>query len=61
MVKRVSAGDVEEDYKQIKREVFELLRDECAKLSLKEGSVRPEKMKRSSNVEEKGEEQSVSF
>lgn len=33
LVKKVSAEDVEENYKRIKSEVFELLREECGKLS----------------------------
>jgi len=57
MVKVVTAEMVEENYKQIKRDIFELLKVECGKLSVKpqvkEGRKRPRKGE--------GEEQSVSY
>ena len=60
MVKVVSPEMVEENYKQIKRDIFELLKAECEKQQVK--VVKEEvKRKRSRPSKEKGEEQSVSY
>lgn len=61
MVKKVSAVDVEENYKQIKREVFELLREECAKLQVKNAVAEPDKRRKSRPKKGNSEEQSVSY
>ncbi len=58
MVKVVTGEMVEENYKQIKRDVFELLKVECGKLSVK---VVKEEVKRKRSRGRKGEEQSLSY
>jgi len=59
VVKKVTAEMIEENYRQIKREVFELLRKECAGLEapaeLRDGKKRPRVQR------EKEGEQSVSY
>jgi len=60
-VKKVTAEMVEENYNQIKREIFELLRDECAKMKVKSDVVEPKKRKRSRPRKGKGEGHSVSY
>ncbi|RYZ79274.1 MAG: hypothetical protein EOP04_28090 [Proteobacteria bacterium] len=60
LVKVVTGEMVEENYKQIKRDIFELLKAECGKLSVKvvkEGV----KKRRSRPRKGEGEEQSVSY
>jgi len=59
MVKKVTAEMVEENYRQIKREVFELLRTECAKQGVKDGVGEPKKSGKSRSS--KGKEQIQSF
>ncbi len=60
MVKVVTGEMVEENYKQIKRDIFELLKEECEKLSVK--SVKEEvKKRRSRRNKGQEEEQSVSY
>jgi len=61
MVKKVTSKMVEENYKQIKREIFELLRDECAKLSVKTEVVESEKKKKSRPSKGKDEEKAQSY
>ncbi|TCC88769.1 hypothetical protein EZ428_19255 [Pedobacter frigiditerrae] len=58
IVKKVTAEMVEENYKQIKREVFDLLKTECAKQEVKV-EVK-ETRKRVRSRPNKGEGQSVS-
>lgn len=59
MVKKVTAEMVEENYKQIKREIFELLKTECAKQERK-AEVK-ETRTRARSRPSKGEEHSQSF
>ncbi|MDN3588045.1 conjugal transfer protein MobC [Pedobacter aquatilis] len=59
VVKRVSAEMVEENYKQIKREIFELLKTECAKQEVR-AEVKESK-KRGKSGTGKGEEKAQSF
>jgi hypothetical protein len=61
MVKVVTAEMVEENYKQIKRDVFELLKVECGKLSVKPEVKEGVKRKMSRPRKGQGEEQSVSY
>ncbi|MGF1923198.1 MAG: hypothetical protein ACQUHE_03390, partial [Bacteroidia bacterium] len=61
MVKVVTAEMVEENYKQIKRDIFELLKVECGKLSVKPEVKEGVKKRRSRPRKVEGEEQSVSY
>lgn len=61
MVKKVTAEMVEENYKQIKREIFELLKTECAKQEVN-AEVKETKKRASSRPSKgKGQERSQSF
>lgn len=59
VVKKVTGEMVEENYKQIKREIFELLKNECAKVEVKAEANETKKRARAKKGKE--EEQSVSF
>ena len=59
LVKVVTAEMVEENYKQIKRDTFELLRQECGKQKVKVMSKEAVKKRRSRKGQ--GEEQSVTL
>ncbi len=61
MVKVVTAEMVEENYKQIKRDIFELLKVECGKLELKPVGKDAEERKKSRTKKGEGKGQSVSF
>jgi len=61
MVKKVTAEMVEENYKQIKREIFYLLRTECAKQEVKAEVKETKKRANSRPKKGKGVEQSVSY
>lgn len=61
MVKKVTAEMVEENYKQIKSEIFELLKNECAKQEVKAEVKETKKRAKSRPSKGKGEEQAQSF
>ncbi|RZK43402.1 MAG: conjugal transfer protein TraG [Pedobacter sp.] len=62
VVRKVTGEMVEENYRQIKLEVEELLKAECGKLRVKEGKKEPVKRKVSRGRKKNdGEEQSVSY
>jgi len=61
MVKKVTAEMVEENYKQIKREIFELLKTECAKQEVKAEVKEFKKRAKSRPKKGEGQEQSVSY
>jgi len=61
MVKKVTAEMVEENYKQIKREIFDLLRTECAKQEVKTEVKETKKRTNSRPSKGKGEEKTKSF
>ena len=61
IVKKVTAEMVEENYKQIKREIFELLKTECAKQQVKAEVNEPKKKSRSRPDKSVDEGQSVSL
>jgi hypothetical protein len=60
MVKKVTAEMVEENYKQIKREIFDLLKTECAKQEVKTEVKETKKRAKSRPSKGKGEEQAQS-
>jgi hypothetical protein len=60
MVKKVTAEMVEENYKQIKREIFDLLKTECAKQEVKAEVKETKKRAKSRPSKGKGEEQAIS-
>jgi hypothetical protein len=60
-VKKVTAEMVEENYKRIKREIFELLKNECAKQEVKAEVEGAKKRVKSRPNKGKGEERSVSY
>lgn len=60
-VKKVTAEMVEENYKQIKREIFDLLKTECAKQEVKAEVKETKKRARSRPKKGEGEEQAQSF
>lgn len=61
MVKKVTGEMVEENYKQIKREIFDLLKTECAKQEVKTEVKETRRRAKFRPSKGKGEEQSVSY
>jgi len=59
-VKQVTTEIVEENYKQIKREIFELLKSECSKLEVKPEKKEPVKRTRSRPAKTQSENQALS-
>lgn len=61
IMKKISAEMVEENYKQVRREIFKLLRDECGKLSIKQMGPGQSKTKGSAKGKMRDDWQSVSY
>lgn len=61
MVKKVTEEMVQENYKQIKREIFDLLKNECAKQQVSAEVKETKKRARSRPSKGQGQQQSVSY